>query len=115
LTQAEYDRTRKLPERKRATRNGKRSVDAFIKHVRERLIVEQPEHAKMYDEDLSIRLMLLYFYFTKYITARWDIEGMAVCAAAADGENVWYTDNLLNDKPVIRLREMFKDVMREAI
>lgn len=98
MDKAEYDRTRVLPERKRATKNGKRSVDAFIKSCRDRTAVEHPLWAKPYDTDLSVRLTVLYFFFTKYITARWDIRGMRVfCGALNDEGEGFYTDNILTD------------------
>jgi len=40
---------------------------------------------------------MLYFYFTKYVTARWNTDGMTVVAACSDMDNTWVTNNLLDD------------------
>jgi hypothetical protein len=114
MDRAEYDRTRVLPERVRATRNGKRSIDAFIKSIRERTAAEHPEWLGKYDNELSSRLMILYFYFTKYIANRWDVRGMSVFAACEDAKGEgYYTDNLLDgNKTVMRERFMHKAYIR---
>jgi hypothetical protein len=112
----EYDRTRKMPERKRATRNGKRAVDSFIDHVRERTAIEHPEYLDKYDTDITVRLMVLYFYFTKYIANRWNVEGFQVSTIIDDGEVFHYTDNTLEDEMEYanRRRVAFIDFMAKA-
>lgn len=120
MTRGEYDRTRKLPERKRATRNGKRSIDAFVKSVRDRLSVEDIAGLELFDTDLAARLTVLYFYFTKYIIARWQVEGITVAAAASSATKVWYCDNLLDGygRVVTEERLLMKHAMgldREAV
>jgi hypothetical protein len=97
MTRAEYNTTRVIPERKKATRNSKRSIDAFIKNVRERIAIEHPEALSRFDNELSVRLMVLYFYFTKYITSRWNVDGMFCATLVADKNKITYTDNLLDD------------------
>jgi len=97
MTKAEYDVCRKIPERVRATRNGKRSLDAFTRSIRERIAVEQPEYLKQFDTDINYKLNMLYFYFTKYITARFNTKGLAVYCVTADGDNIYKSDNLLSE------------------
>lgn len=116
MTRAEYERTRVLPERKRATRNGKRSIDAFVKSIRDRIAVEYPESIDGFDNDIAQRLAHLYFYLTKYVTGRWDVNGMRVAVLCSDGDNLWYSDNLLDDsKPAEIERVLFKALLQEAI
>jgi hypothetical protein len=97
MTRAEYNTTRVIHKRKSATKNSKRSIDAFIRNVRERTAIEHPEALSRFDNELSVRLMILYFYFTKYITSRWDVSGMFCATLASDGNKITYTDNLLDD------------------
>jgi len=97
LTRAEYDRTRKLPERKRATRNGKRSIDAFVRSIRARVACESPQHLKLFDENITAKLGVLHFYFDKYIIARWKPEGVKVYTIAKSGNKSMYIDNSFDD------------------
>ena len=120
MTRAEYERTRVLPERKRATRNGKRSIDSFVKSIRDRLSVESPDDLEKFDNDIAARLTTLYFYFTKYIMARWPVEGITVAAAASSASKVWYCDNLLDGYGIVVTEErlLMKHAMgidREAV
>ena len=116
MTRAEYERTRVLPERKRATRNGKRSIDAFVKSIRDRIAVESPEWLDGFDNDLAKRLSHLYFYFTKYIAARWNIRGMTVAMACSDRKNIWYSDNLLDDSELAKIeRVLYRSILKEII
>lgn len=99
MTEQEYNTTRRLPERQRATTNGKRSIDAFLKSCRERTAVEHPEYIKRFDTEINVQLMIAYFYFTKYICARFNTGSWSIFCASFDpkGEGI-YTDNLLEDK-----------------
>ena len=116
MTRAEYHATRVLPERKRATRNGKRSIDAFVKSVRDRTAVENPQWLEAFDTDLSRRLIMLYFYFTKYVTARWNTDGMTVVAACSDMDNTWVTDNLLDDSRYAKIeRKAYYKLLVDAL
>ena len=113
MTSAEYHATRVLPERRRATRNGKRALDSFVQSIRDRTVVEHPEWLYKFDNEIGTRLGILYFYFTKYILARWAPEGVSVCAIFEKDGKIQYTDNLLEDKCITQLwRTSLQDVWR---
>jgi hypothetical protein len=113
VTSAEYHATRVLPERRRATRNGKRALDSFVQSIRDRTVVEHPEWLYKFDNEIGTRLGILYFYFTKYILARWAPEGVSVCAIFEKDGKIQYTDNLLEDKCITQLwRTSLQDVWR---
>ena len=116
MTKAEYDNLRVLPERKRATTNGKRMVKAFDKSCRDRIAIEHPDWLGIYDIDLATKLMVMYFFFTKYITASFDTKPYTVYTACFhhDGDGM-YTDNLLDDFDNIlnvryKIKGMFLDL-----
>ena len=97
MTRAEYDRTRKLPERKRATLNGKRSIDAFIKSIHDRMAAEYPDKVQRFDDDIVARIGILHFYFAKYIMARWNPKGARVFTVARLADKSVYIDNNFDD------------------
>ena len=116
MTLSGYNATRVLPERKRATRNGKRALDSFVKSIRDRTAIEHPEVLEGFDNDMSKRLLVLYFYFTKYIAARFEIDGMSVAAMCCDDKHAWYTDNLLDDNKAVNIvRAMYMDLLADRL
>jgi hypothetical protein len=98
MTTKEYNRQRKLPERIKATNEGKEIVKHFIEETKERLKIEHPDKAN----DLSSIMLSTIFYFTKYLIGELVDEKTGknslvfVYGEMSDGQRL-YTHNLLVD------------------
>lgn len=90
MTEAEYERTRVIPERISAADRGKELVRELVETVRARLVIEAPKEASDFDRDEWVRWQHVYFYFTKYLFAntvdRETLRGSAIYQLAEDGK-----------------------------
>ena len=55
-----------------------------------------------FDSDFTVRLLVSYFYLTKYLGAKDDINGYSVFCAAFNSKEGFYTDNVLDDNPNVK-------------
>lgn len=116
MTLQEYDESRRLPERKRATLNGKRCIKSFIKSIRDRLIVEQPDWVRLYDTNVQARLLIAYFFFTKYVVGTINKNNNIISAMILSDElKGFYIDNILDCTTGYGIRSKIRKIMHEKM